>query len=394
MAAGLSACTVQPSIVEHLPPQTFSEDALLTGTVILSRPVVEKDLPNIDILAINRDMHLLLDSVDGATKSARLNTLMEKLQDQNFSLLYDADATLNASTVFVEQRGNCMAFSVFMVAMARELGINAQFNEVLVPETWSLKNQQIFVYQHINVIANLDIEQRMLDFNFVEYQPIYRQATLEDTDAFARFYSNLSMDFLSDQKYTDAFLYIRKALALSPQSADLWNNLGAVYRAGGHPDHAASAYRVSLVIDGTNTMALSNLERVLTEEGDWQSTNIISEHLQRYREQNPYYWYGNALAAYKQGHYELAINDIKAAISLEKNDHRFHFLLGLLRFKSGNYGYRGHLQQALTLSAADRDQGRYRQKLEILGLEDIRPTRRHKATRSWARTNLWWWLNR
>ncbi|WP_299940287.1 tetratricopeptide repeat protein [uncultured Microbulbifer sp.] len=362
---------------------------MLTGTVILSRPVAEKDLPNIDILAINRDMHLLLDSVDGATKSARLNTLMEKLQDQNFTLLYDADATLNASTVFVEQRGNCMAFSVFMVAMARELGINAQFNEVLVPETWSLKNKQTYVYQHINVIADLDIEQRMLDFNFVEYQPIYRQTTLEDTDAFARFYSNLSMDFLSDQKYTDAFLYIRKALALSPQSADLWNNLGAVYRAAGHPDHAASAYKVSLVIDGTNTMALSNLERILTEEGDWQSTNIISEHLQRYREQNPYYWYGNALAAYKQGHYELAIDDIKAAISLEKNDHRFHFLLGLLRFKSGNYGYRGHFQQALTLSVADRDQGRYRQKLEILGLEDIRPTRQHKAARFWDRRNWW-----
>ncbi|MDP5209873.1 transglutaminase family protein [Microbulbifer sp. 2205BS26-8] len=256
MAVGLAACTVHPSIVEQIPPQKFSEETLLSGVVILGRPVLEKDLPDIDILAINQDLRLLLESVTGATKTARLDALLKRLQDRNFSLLYDADATLSASKVFVEQRGNCMAFSTLMVAMVRELGINAQFNEVLVPTSWHLENQQTFVYQHINVIADLGIEQRTLDFNFVNYSPIYRQITLKDSDAFARFYSNLSMDFLSDRKYSDAFLYIRKALALSPQSADLWNNLGAIYRAAGHLDHAASAYRASLAIDSTNTMAL------------------------------------------------------------------------------------------------------------------------------------------
>lgn len=395
MIAGLAGCSLQPSVTASLPPQEFSKEHLLSGAVILGHPVTDVDLPNIDILAVNSEMRSFLASVDDGSDSDRFNALVKSLQSKNFSIFYDADATLDASEVFEEQRGNCMAFSAFMVAMARGLGLEIKFNQVFIPETRYFEGQHTFVYQHINVIADLGSEQRVLDFNFVDYNPVYRQKTLEDVDAFARFYSNLAMDFLSKRDIAQAFLYLRKALSLSPDTADLWNNLGAIYRSAGHADQAIGAYGVSLALDRNNMIALSNLEGALRNRGDLAWADTLFERIQRYREQNPYYWYGIALAAYEREHFELAVEGAKDAISLERGDHRFHFLLGMARLKVGDNGYRNSFRQALTLSAADEDQKRYRRKLDTLGLGDIKPVppagrvRRSESIRRWAG---WWYL--
>ncbi|GAA5443736.1 hypothetical protein Misp06_01914 [Microbulbifer sp. NBRC 101763] len=391
MMLGLAACAVQPSITDSLPPQNFTKENLLSGAVLLGHPVSDTDLPDIDILAVNDEMRLLLGSVDGVTDSDRLNTLVGSLQGNNFSIYYDADATLEASKVFEEQRGNCMAFSAFMVAMARELDIDIKFNEVFIPETRYFEGQHTFVYQHINVIADVGNEHRVLDFNFVDYTPAYRQKTLGDDEAFARFYSNLAMDFLSKRDINRAFIYLRKALSLSPDASDLWNNLGAIYRSAGYSDQAVDAYGVSLGLDNTNLIALSNLERALRNRSDFDLANILSERLQGYREQNPYYWYGMALAAYKQEHFELALKRAKDAISLERADHRFHFLLGMARFKVGDGGYRKSFRQALTLSVTDGDQERYRKKLDTLGIRDIKPVSSIGRVRHPETTRPWWW---
>ncbi|WP_444888971.1 transglutaminase domain-containing protein [Microbulbifer sp. DLAB2-AA] len=389
----LSACSVQPSIVDLLPPSEFSKKQLLSGSILIGEPVKINDLPEVDILAINSEMEMFLDEIKGKDDTDRLNNFLLKLQEINFSLFYEANATLNASEVFLEKRGNCMAFSAFMVAMVRELGIEINFNQVFVPETRYLEDQQTYVYQHINTISDLGSKKQVLDFNFIDYESNYHGEVLDDSEAFSKFYSNLSVDFLSERNFKQAFLYIRKALLLSPDSSNLWSNLGAIYRSAGYRNLAISTYRVSLELDSHNMVALNNMERALRERGDLESAQILSKQLQNYREQNPYYWYASAQAAYSKKDYASAIRNIKDAISLEKNDHRFHYLLGLARFKSGSRGYRKNFQEALILSETKYGQTRYKKKFDALGIQNIDPVIRNKEYRHPFSLWDWWYLD-
>ncbi|WP_413663898.1 transglutaminase domain-containing protein [Microbulbifer sp. CNSA002] len=388
----LGGCSTQIKKTDISISQEFSDEQLLSGIYFWSSPITNSDLPDIDILALNNDMRLFLKSISTRKKSDRLDALINKLQSQYFSILYDADATLNAAQVFDQQRGNCMAFSAFLVAMIRELGVDAKFNEVFVPEVRYLESQQTFVYQHINVVADTGSRQRILDFNFTDYNPEYNQKELEDKAAFAKFYSNLAMEFLADRDFKNAFLYIRKSMLLAPEEADLWNNLGAIYRSAGLVKQAISSYAIALKLDGANLVSLSNLEKVLRAQGDLQMANVLSAKLHDYRQEDPYYWYGQALTAYEDELYELAANKAEDAISIKKEDHRFHFLLGMARLKSGAKGYQRSFKKALALSENSRDQDQYRRKLKSLGIPELERTR-FRERRRLIVLGSWWWLN-
>ncbi|AWF79366.1 hypothetical protein BTJ40_00140 [Microbulbifer sp. A4B17] len=388
----LEGCSTQVKKIDLAISSDFSEKQLLSGTYILSFPVSNADLPEIDILELNDEMKLFLTSVNAKREGDKLDALVHKLQSQNFSIFYDADATLNAAQVFDQQRGNCMAFSTFVIAMSREIGVDTKFNEVFIPELRYLDNQQTFIYQHINVLATIDNRPQILDFNFTDYNPEYRQQILGDNEAFAKFYSNLAMEFLADRDFKKAFLYILKSLSLAPDEADLWNNMGAIYRSAGFEKQAISAYAIALRFDRKNLVTLSNLEKVLRAQGDFQMADTLSEKLYDYRKKDPYYWYGQALKAYRDELYELAANRVKDAISIKKEDHRFHFLLGMARLKSGTKGYKRSFQKALALSVGGKDQAQYRKKLKSLGIPELE---RARSRDHWRLTVIdgWWWLN-
>ena len=67
---------------------------------------------------------------------------------------YDPRQTLTAAEAFQQRRGNCLTFSALFVAMARDAGLDARFQEVIIPPKWSAVNDTLLVSKHVNAIVS------------------------------------------------------------------------------------------------------------------------------------------------------------------------------------------------------------------------------------------------
>lgn len=363
LVALLGACTTVPPAATPV-----DTDHLLGGEPLLGYRAARDQLPEVDILGLSDEMRQILDSTaPDASPPQRLKVLL-KAFGRRFQVEYDADSTLTAAETFRSQRGNCMAFTVMMVAMARDLGAETYFNQVEVPSVWGYDNADTFVvYRHINMISKTPRGRHIVDFNLEAYDPVYDQFRLPDTAAFAQFYSNRAVELMKEGDSSSAFLHMRKALDLQPEDSELWANLGVIYGRAGFTSEAEQSYLHAIALKGSNLSAISNLERLYRNSG----RETLADHYERqaryYRERNPYYLYFQARNAYEHGEFELAHKRLRRALWKYSDDHRFHFLMGLTNYRLGDMEEsREHFTEAFSLAESPGTKSAYMRKLEYL----------------------------
>ncbi|AQQ66899.1 hypothetical protein Mag101_04040 [Microbulbifer agarilyticus] len=365
LALLLSGCASVPDEV-HQPIDTYW---LLSGQPLFAEPVRLSELPEDDILGLAPEIRAYLAEI--APESGpqhRLQMLLNGFERRDYTVQYHADKTLTASETYSQQVGNCMAFTVLMVAMARELGANAYFNQVEVPPVWGHEEAQTFVvYRHINMVSQSPRGRRVVDFNLQAYDPVYDQHKISDTEAFAQYYSNRGLELMQQSEMRDAFLYLRKSLELRPINADLWANLGAFYSRNQEFGAAEESYKRALQLKSDHAIAMSNLERLHRKQEEFELADYYAKRARYHRERNPYYLYYQARAAYEEGDYKSAKSQLRRAIWQYEDDHRFHFLMGLTRFRLGEFDdSREHFTEAFSLASNPTTQESYRRKLGLL----------------------------
>ena len=167
----------------------------------------------------------------------------------------------------------------------------------------------------------------------------------------------------------EAFRYLRKALALKPGNADLWANLGAFYSRNQQLLAAEQSYQQALQLKSNHTIAMSNLERLYRRQQQFELADYFAEKARFHRERNPYYLYYQARNAYEHGEYKSAKRQLKRAIWQYKDDHRFHFLMGLTDFRLGDFASsRDHFFEAFHLADNPSARGAYMRKLELMDM--------------------------
>ncbi|WP_073275202.1 transglutaminase domain-containing protein [Microbulbifer donghaiensis] len=344
----------------------------LSGAVILGQPVDTAGLPNEDLLALTPEMRVYLASVapDDSPRQ-RLAALTRAFERREFHVEYDEGSTLSAMETYRQQRGNCLAFTLMMVAMARELGADAYFNQVDVPPVWGHDEAQTFVvYRHINMVSESARGRRVVDFNLAAYDPIYDQYKLSDIAAFAQYYSNRGIELMQQGERAQAFLHLRKALELRPGDSDLWSNLGALYSRFEYQYEAEQSYRQALALNAGNLVAISNLERLYRRSGREELAQHYAQRAKYHRERNPYYLFYQARNAYEHGEYQQAKKQLRRALWKYEDDHRFHFLMGLTNFRLGEVeDSRESFRAAFSLANNPATVNAYTRKLDYLKRE-------------------------
>ncbi len=365
LAVLLSGCSSTPR-----PPVAVDTQWLLSGVAIFGEPLEMEPLPEDDILGLQPEIKSYLAQIaPQASPQQRLTALLKAFENRDFIVEYHADRTLTASETYNQQVGNCMAFTVMMVAMARELGVEAYFNQVEVPPVWEEQEQEqtFVVYRHINMVSESSRGRRVVDFNLAAYDPVYDQYRISDMEAFAQFYSNRGLEWMRQGEMSKAFRYLSKALALRPKSSDLWANLGAFYSRNQRLDAAEQSYLQALQLNSGHALATSNLERLYRRQQRMDLADYYAAKAQYHRQHNPYYLYYQARNAYEHGDYKSAKKQLKRAIWQYKDDHRFHFLMGLTSFKMGELDdSREHFTAAFSLADNPGTQQAYNRKLEYL----------------------------
>ncbi len=256
------------------------------------------------------------------------------------------------------------------IALAREAGLDAGFQIVEVPPTWDADSGFLIRYTHINVLLSgvggdmTEDGEVSVDFNAMHPDPQYPRRPVSDEDATALFYSNRFIDSMVSGGARNGFVLLVRALELTPDNADLWQNLGAFYAMQREPEMALRAYEVALSLDHHHEGALSGLARAYAALGDREQAQVYAQRVHEDRSRNAYYHFALAQAEFDKGRYDDALKAIDSAIGLERRNPRFRFMKGLVQAKLGDMeGAKRSFRKANRLGRYDDLKKRYIEEL-------------------------------
>jgi Flp pilus assembly protein TadD len=291
--------------------------------------------------------------------------LLEALIGGGLQLRYDNFKTYTAEEAFYARAGNCMSFTTLFVALAREAGVKARFQEVDVPPIWSAQGNTWRLNLHLNAVVDLPRAQQVVDFDMNSYSSERLRRVVSDDVALAHYYNNMGVHTLSEGGLELALAYFRAAIRLVPGASHLWANVGTLYRHTGNWEAAEAAYLRALELH-SDPVAYSNLARLYSAHGETKLAAYYRERVDIFRASNPYYLFYLARQAYAANDYGATKRLLRKAINRNPEDHDFYRLQGLARVQSGDVnGARRSFKRAEQLAEGDA-RARYQQKLQLL----------------------------
>jgi Flp pilus assembly protein TadD len=368
MAVLLCACTTSQA---GRTGAAVTTDELLAGTALGFADSPDVAVAPAEVLALSPEMRAFIDAhVDRSGGAAlKLHQLASSIIDEKtFGVTYD-DRTRTAAETFRARRGNCLSFSTMFVAMARDVGLDVQYQEVEIPPDWTLDNDTYVLNQHVNVYVNLEpAAPKVVDFNIADFKSSYEMERIPDTRALAHHYNNVGVERMQAGDAGSALAHFRRALEESDRAfSPAWVNLGTLYLRGGRTAEAEAAYLQALAADSSDLVAMSSLARLYDRLGERERAAACRKRVVHHRNRNPYYRYELARRAYLAHDYRAAIGHLKYAARKRPKEDQFCFLLGACYLQGGDERQaRRWFDRAEELAATDAQKRRYSSKIDTV----------------------------
>jgi len=91
--------------------------------------------------------------VNGLTAKQKSHILLEHLfNEENIALSYAGNANVTATQAYHRKVANCMSLTILAFALADEAGMNVSFQQVDVPEYWVRNGQYSLITGHVNLL--------------------------------------------------------------------------------------------------------------------------------------------------------------------------------------------------------------------------------------------------
>jgi Flp pilus assembly protein TadD len=334
-----------------VPSSSIPEIPLLTG-----QP--EREIPTVDLLAITPEMESFIrqHAQSDNRETGKAWTLAYATMDPyllNFD--YDPQVTLPADEAFRQGKGNCLSFSAMFIAMARESGLRAYFQEVKIPPNWNNVEDNLLVGKHVNAVVNHQGHTFTVDVSRRKSREIEQTRRLSDSEAEAQYYNNLGADALIVGDTALAYAYFRKGLEKHLQSAYIWSNLGVILRRNGQSEDAKLAYRTALSLQPNQSVALTNLLFMYIQDGNLEEAAKLEARVERNQRKNPYYVQHQAELALEEKRYSDAIALARKAIRMDADEYRFYYTLAQSQYQAGHLELaQTNLAKARTLAPNER----------------------------------------
>lgn len=290
------------------------------------------------------------------------------IEDYGRNMAYDINANLAPIEAYEQRRGNCLSFTILLSTLAKELGIEIEYNEVDIPDTWDMNEGLGMVfYRHVNGVLEALGKRQIFDLAMDLYDSGYPQRYVSELQILAMLLNNRAIAFMDQEQIESAKHAIKLAVSYSPKNPDLWANLGVIEKRHGDLQHAEQAFLYAYGLSKYNVVAVSNLERFYREQGQHSRAAQFAKQAERARQSNPYVHYQKALALYQEKKYRKAMRTTKRAISLHKTDPKFFELQSLIAQQQGDYRKALlAIEQAYLASSSTRQRGKYADKAELV----------------------------
>jgi len=302
-----------------------------------------------EIFAIDDDMKLMVETKLKPERDVkkRAAKLLEHIFSQdNIDLNYQSGANITAIEAYHTQQANCMSLTIMAYVLAKEAGLDINFQDVQIPEYWVRNGKYNLLTGHVNLVITKPHEvgkvviwgNNILQIDFDPYvvKRSFPREIIDKTTVLAMFYNNKGAQALVDFNYTKAYAYFKAATTIAPEFDVAWGNLGILYRLTNHTELSVTTYKYAISLDDKNLTAMTNLAIALNLQGKTEEVIEIQKKLHEKRIKNPYYHALLADEAFYNGNVKAAIKHYKKAIRLNKSIHEFYFGLAKVYYRANS----------------------------------------------------------
>ena len=287
--------------------------------------------PEIDTLALNQEIIEYLDRevINRASDPEIVQRLQELLFGENeLNLQYNDLRTRTAIETFQDRQGNCLSIVSLYIAMARHLGVDAEFQTVKVRPLWNRRGELLVLSQHINAIGRLGLGTTyVVDFTPEITLQQLTATTVSDAHSRALYFNNLGVESLIAGDIDKALTYFRNSLWIDPTLSLVWNSIGTAFSKKGDKSLAEYSYRMAFDLDKSNGTAINNLTKFYFQQGDVETSKRYAQAMERFNDRNPYYHYNLGNQAFADQNFELARDYFRNAIRRKDSEPDFYLAL-------------------------------------------------------------------
>jgi Flp pilus assembly protein TadD len=326
-----------------LPPAPlYSRDEDAFRTLVLASDIAPA--PDEDVLALPPEADALLaDTLAGKTTTEQKIRALARLfgPDGALQMRYELMSSGTAAETLERRAGSCLAYTNLYIALARRVGIDARFREVLTVEQWDRAGDYAILNRHVVAYGQVPmVGTYTMDFGLLGTVEGQLGRVIGDARARAQHFNNRGAAALTEGDARSAVASFNRALLIDRSLAYVWSNLGTAYIRLGRPDAAEAALRWALTLEPYQVTPMNQLARLYQLEGE---VDLADEYLARAgkaRLRNPYVLYQQGLEARNQGELERAIGLFRRALRGQPDE--VHFLIEL----ATTYRMSGRLDRA------------------------------------------------
>jgi Flp pilus assembly protein TadD len=329
-AMALAAGTASPQVPEVVAPETLTPE--------IAAPIVDP-IPLERIMALPAELQARVHEVILAGDPAptmRFQRLMNfVVDDHGLGMTYQEDATYTVAEAYANRKANCLTFTLLVLALAKEAGLEAYPQEVGETLSWREVDGTVYRDNHINAGVRIGGHRFTIDpaadLVFLPRPPV----KVSHERLLAHYYNNVAVDRLQQGLMDAALADMDAAMALDPGYATLWSNVGVMYLHNGDRAAAERAYARALALDPVDASALFNMVQLLHGRQDPREVEF-RQRLARVEQKDPLQQFLQALDFERNGNFPRAIASMRRAIQLKPDEHRFYAALARLYQRVGD----------------------------------------------------------
>ena len=248
-------------------------------------------------------------------------------EPHGLGLVYEENATYTVAQTYETRRGNCVAFTMMFLVLAREAGLKAWPQEIEETLSWHLRNNTLYRTNHVDAGVRAGGRTYRVDASPFPVIARYPPQRISQQRLLAHYYNNHAIAAMERNQLPLALRYMAIAIDLDPGYASTWSNAGVLHLRSGDADAAERNYATALSLDPKNTGALFNMVGVLQRKGDLRHEAEFRKRLERVQRKDPFHHFLLAMDYERSGDYESALEHFRRAIRLLPREYRFHAAL-------------------------------------------------------------------
>ncbi|MBK8258734.1 MAG: hypothetical protein IPK82_39520 [Polyangiaceae bacterium] len=228
--------------------------------------------------------------------------------------VYAPHLTLTADTAWRERRGDCLAFSMMFLALARHASLPVYFVHVRDAESYYERGGELFVSSHVAVGIGVGPNAHIYDFKkeFTDWRlSIYQR--VDDETARAFYFNNVAVDFMTNHRFDDAKKLFEVLATRAPAVSEPLNNYGVLLLRQDKNEQALSVLRRGIEKFPNQKPLYINAILAAARLGKADEVARLESDQQRVLRNDPVYLFGRGMRFLSRRAYTAAVDDLSRA---------------------------------------------------------------------------------